>query len=312
MKVAPKHIKEYLDRYVVGQDQAKKALSVAAYNHNKRINLGGRLKKSNVLLIGPTGSGKTYMVTLLAKILKVKSISVDATQFTSSGYAGRDVNEIILELISSCENDEVEAQRGIIHIDEIDKIKKKNTASGADVNGIEVQQSLLKMIEGTEVSYSSTGSKNDPHDKKLDTSNIMFICSGAFVGLRDSTTESLVEFGMIPEFLGRFSTVATLKSLSFSDMKSIVTDTKGSILDSYREWFSSEGIELTISDDGLDHMVEKALAKNIGARGLHGAIDEVLLNAQFEAPGLDIKPKRLVITKSMVETGIPNWVYADQ
>jgi ATP-dependent Clp protease ATP-binding subunit ClpX len=309
MKVAPKHIKEYLDRYVIGQDQAKKALSVAAYNHNKRINLGGRLKKSNVLLIGPTGSGKTYMVTLLAKILKVKSISVDATQFTSSGYAGRDVNEIILELISSCEKDEIEAQRGIIHIDEIDKIKKKNTTSGADVNGIEVQQSLLKMIEGTEVSYPSTGSKNDPHDKKLDTSNIMFICSGAFVGLRDSTTESLVEFGMIPEFLGRFSTVATLNPLSFSDMKSIVTDAKGSILDSYREWFSSEGIELTISDDGLDHIVEKALAKNIGARGLHGAIDEVLLNAQFEAPGLDIKPKRLVITKNMVDTGIPNWEY---
>jgi ATP-dependent Clp protease ATP-binding subunit ClpX len=310
MRVTPKDIKKYLDVYVIGQDQAKKALSVAAYNHNKRINLGGKLKKSNVLLIGPTGSGKTYMVTLLAKILRVKFIAVDATQFTSSGYAGRDVDEIIFELMSACNKNEAEAVKSIVYIDEIDKIRKKASSGGApDVNGTEVQQALLKMIEGSEVSYASSGVKTDPHDKKLDTSNIMFICSGAFVGLEDPSSTSLVKFGMIPEFLGRFSTIAALNPLSASDLKSILIDAKGSILDSYKEWFDSEGIQLTISEDGLDCIVEKTLIKNVGARGLHGTIDEALLNAQFEAPSLVNKPLRLEITRHMVETGTPNWVY---
>lgn len=309
MRVTPQDIKKYLDTYVIGQDRAKKALSVAAYNHNKRINLGGKLKKSNVLLIGPTGSGKTYMVTLLAKILRIKFIAVDATQFTSSGYAGRDVDEIIFELMSACNKNEAEAVKSIVYIDEIDKIRKKATHGASDVNGAEVQQALLKMIEGTEVSYASSGAKTDPHDKKLDTSNIMFICSGAFVGLEDSNSESLVKFGMIPEFLGRFSTITTLNHLSASDLKSILVDAKGSILESYKEWFDSEGIELVISEDGLDCIVEKTLAKNVGARGLHGTIDEALLNAQFEAPSLVNKPSKLEITRHMVETGAPNWVY---
>ena len=310
MKIAPKDIKAYLDEYVIGQERAKKALSVAAYNHAKRIRLGGKLKKSNVLLIGPTGSGKTYMVTLLAKILRVKFITTDATQFTSSGYAGRDVDEIIFELMTACEGDEVEATRSIVYIDEVDKIKKKSSSSGgSEVNGIEVQQALLKMIEGTEVSYASSGAKTDPHDSKLDTSNIMFICSGAFVGLEDSSSESLIKFGMIPEFLGRFSTVTTLNPLTSSDLKEILTKSKGSILESYREWFDSEGIELAVSEDGLDAIVARALAKNLGARGLHGVIDEALLNAQFDAPGLTRKPKRLEITQSMIESGIPNWIY---
>jgi len=311
MRVTPEQIKKYLDMYVIGQDQAKKALSVAAYNHNKRVNSSGNLKKSNVLLIGPTGSGKTYMVTLLAHMLNVKFISVDATQFTSSGYAGRDVEEIAFEIMSACDGDESEAVKSIVHIDEIDKIRKKTTHNGvSDINGVEVQQALLKMIEGTDLSYASTGSKTDPHDRKLNTNNIMFICSGAFVGLENSTSQSLVKFGIIPEFLGRFSTIATLNSLSASDLKSIILDSKGSILESYKEWFSSEGIELSVSEDGLDCIVERALLKNVGARGLHGTIDEALLNAQFEAPGLVIKPKALIINRNMVETGIANWVYA--
>jgi ATP-dependent Clp protease ATP-binding subunit ClpX len=310
MKITPSAIKLYLDAYVIGQDDAKKALSVAAYNHNKRITVGEKIRKSNVLMIGPTGCGKTYLVTLLAKVLKVGFVAVDATQFTSAGYVGRDVNEIINELMSVCEKNEFLAKKSIVYIDEIDKIRKKMPSGGsADISGTEVQQSLLKMIEGTEVSYASSGSKSDSHDSKLDTTNILFVCSGAFVGLEDSSTNSLVKFGMMPEFLGRFASVVTLNELNADDLKKVLTDSKESILNSYVEWFKSENIEFNVTEDGLDFIVEQALKKGVGARGLHGTIEEAMLNAQFEAPSLAIKPVSITVNRSMLETGVPNWQY---
>jgi ATP-dependent Clp protease ATP-binding subunit ClpX len=306
----PKDIKKYLDQYVIGQEQAKKALAVAAYNHYKRITLGGKLKKSNVLIIGPTGSGKTYMVSLLAEVLRVKFVSVDATQFTASGYVGRDVEEIVVELYKTCNRDEHIAAQSIVYIDEIDKIKRKTSSDGsADVNGSEVQQALLKLLEGTEVSFSSSGSKIDPHDMKISTKNIMFICSGAFVGLESPTTAALTKFGMIPEFLGRFPVVTSLNALTPSDMKKILLDSKGSILESFREWFTSEGITLQIEESGISAIVDKAVSKNVGARGLHNVIDEAVLNAQFEVPSFPKKPKAFVLDADVVNTGIPKWVW---
>lgn len=306
----PKQIKEYLDLYVIGQDRAKKALSVAAYNHYKRITIGGKLKKSNVLMVGPTGSGKTYMVSILADLFRVKFLPLDATQFTSSGYVGRDVEDIVVELMNLCQKNEEQASKSIIYIDEIDKIRKKvNNSGSADVNGAEVQQAFLKLLEGSDVSYASTGSKTDPHDKKLSTKNIMFICSGAFVDLQSTSTADLIKFGMIPEFLGRFSVVTSLDPLSREDMKKILTDSKGSILHSFTEWFKSEGILLEVKESGLDAIVEKALEKHLGARGLQGVIDEALLNAQFEAPSFTTKPKKFIIDDEVVKTGVPKWEY---
>ena len=306
----PKDIKNYLDQYVIGQDQAKKALAVAAYNHYKRITVGGKLKKSNVLIIGPTGSGKTYMVSLLAEILQVKFIAVDATQFTASGYVGRDVEEIVVELYNVCEKDEDIAAQSIVYIDEIDKIKKKTTNDGSsDINGSEVQQALLKLLEGTEVSFASSGSKMDPHDMNISTKNIMFICSGAFVGLESSTTTGLAKFGMIPEFLGRFPVVTSLNALTPSDMRKILLDSKGSILESFREWFTSEGIALKVEESGISAIVDKAMAKNVGARGLQNVIDEAVLNAQFEVPSFPKKPKAFILDEEVVNTGIPKWLW---
>ena len=307
----PKDIKEYLDRYIIGQHEAKKALSVAAYNHYKRITLGGKLKKSNVLMIGPTGTGKTYMVSILAEMLDVKFLAVDATQFTAAGYVGRDVDDIIRELYDICQKNENEVSNAIIFIDEIDKIRKKTSSDGSsDIGGVEVQQSLLKLLEGTQIAFASSGSKIDPPDTKVNTKNIMFVCSGAFVNLQTQDTDGLVKFGMIPEFLGRFAVTTYLKPLSAEDLKKILTDAEGSILDSAKEWFDSEGIEFIAEDSGLDAIVELAIKKNLGARGLNGVLDEVLLNAQFLAPSMLIKPKRFILDADVVRTGIPKWRYS--
>ena len=306
----PKEIKEYLDQYVIGQEKAKKALAVAAYNHYKKITLGGNLKKSNVLIIGPTGSGKTYMVSLLAEILKVNFLTVDATQFTAAGYVGKDVEDIMVELHDLCEKDAEETARSIIYIDEIDKIRKKSTGDGSsDVNGTEVQQAMLKLLEGSEVSFASSGSKQDPHDTKISTKNIMFVCSGAFVGLEGTTTADLIKFCMIPEFLGRFSVTTSLHPLTKDDMKRILTQSKGSVLNSMREWFKSEGIQVAIHPTALDLIVDKAMEKNVGARGLQSVLDEVVLNAQYEAPSFPVKPKRLLLDAEVVTTGIPKWIF---
>jgi ATP-dependent Clp protease ATP-binding subunit ClpX len=304
----PDQIKRELDQYVIGHDQAKKALSVAAYNHFKRMN-GSLIKKSNVMLVGPTGCGKTYIISTLAQVLGVGFLTADATQFTSAGYTGRSVEEIITDLISLCDNDEERASKAIVYIDEIDKIKKKSLMDGAaDVGGVGVQQSLLKLLEGTEVPYVSKFSHGE-YDRKMSTKNIMFICSGAFVGLQDTSVQSLTNFGMIPEFVGRFSVITQLQDLTKEDYKKILTESKGSILLSFKEWFKSEGIELEVEQTALDLIAERAIQKGLGARGLQSVLDEILLNAQFQAPSMIVKPKSCVLNNVAIITGIPIWKF---
>jgi ATP-dependent Clp protease ATP-binding subunit ClpX len=305
----PEQIKKELDEYVIGHEKTKKSLSVAAYNHFKRMN-GSSIKKSNVLLIGPTGCGKTYLVSILARILGVSFLTSDATQFTSSGYQGRSVEELITDLLGICEGDERKAAKSIIYIDEIDKIKKKtNQDGGADVNGLGVQQSLLKLLEGSDVPYISKYSQNGEYDRKMDTKDIMFICSGAFVGLESATVPNLIDFGMIPEFLGRFPVITQLQELKFDDYRKILRDSKGSILNSFKEWFLSEGIELVVDDSAINIIAQKAIEKGLGARGLHSVLDEALLNAQFEVPSLEKKPSKFTLDSMVVMSGKPRWVY---
>lgn len=299
----PKEVKAYLDLFVIGQENAKKALAVAAYNHFKRTQYGANIKKSNVLMIGPSGSGKTYTVQKLAEFLNTKFMSVDATQFTSAGYVGKDVTEIISELCAMCEfNDEV-ASKAIVYIDEIDKIRKKSNGDGSpDVNGIGVQQSLLKLLEGSEIGYEIN---NIP--RKLHTKDILFICSGAFVGTEGHKTEMLIKYGMIPEFLGRFSVVTSLDPLKAEDLKQILLTSKDSVLSSYEEWFKSENIELVIDSSAIDEIVKNALEKGLGARGLQNVLDNVFLTAQFEGPSMFPKPKKFVLNNWSVITGVPEW-----
>ena len=305
----PEEIKAKLDEYVIGHEKTKKAMAVAAYNHFKRM-AGFNIKKSNVLLIGPTGCGKTYIVSILAKILGVSFLTSDATQFTSAGYQGRSVEELITDLIGICEGDEKRASKSIIYIDEVDKLQKKNTnGNGADVNGLGVQQSLLKLLEGSDVPYISKYSMNGEYDRKMNTKDIMFICSGAFVGLESPSIQNLTDFGMIPEFLGRFPVITQMHELKFDDYKKILKDSKGSILNSFKEWFLSEGIELVVEDSALNIIAQKAIQKGLGARGLHSVLDEALLNAQFEAPSLPKKPKQFILDSTVVISGKPRWVY---
>lgn len=303
----PQEIKNYLDQYVIGHDLAKKSLAVAAYTHSKVIQ-GNNIKKTNVLIIGPTGCGKTYIVSHLAKILNVGFLTTDATKFTSSGYTGRNVEELASDLVMLCEGDEEKAQKSIIYIDEIDKIRKKG-GDAADVNGLGVQQSLLKLIEGTELPYVSKYSRMGEHDRKLDTKNIMFICSGAFVGLNSPSVTDLVNFGMIPEFLGRFSIITQLQPLTFENFKTILAQSRGSILISFREWFEQEGIELLIQESALDAIATKAMRKGLGARGLQSILDEALLNSQFELPSMNPKPKAFLLDGDVVNIGQPKWIY---
>lgn len=303
--ITPQQIKAYLDAYVIGQEKAKKALAVAAYNHIKRTYYNASIKKSNVLMIGPSGSGKTFTVQKLAEFLNVKVMTVDATQFTSAGYAGKDVKDIISELVVFCEYNEDIAAQAIVYIDEIDKIRKKTSNDGApDVNGVGVQQALLKLLEGSEISYEANNIT-----RKLHTENILFICSGAFVGLEEHKTDSLVKYGMIPEFLGRFSIVTSLEMLTKEDLKKILTESKESVLVSFDEWFKTEGIELVIDESAIEEIVNNALNKGLGARGLQNVLDDIFLNAQFLAPSLYPKPKQFVLNCSVVKTGIPEWVF---
>lgn len=305
----PQEIKNELDEYIIGHETAKKAMSVAAYNHFKRMS-GLSVKKTNVIIIGPTGCGKTYMVSILSKILGVSFITSDATQFTASGYTGRNVEELITDLVNTCNGIEKQAAYSIVYIDEIDKIRKKTVSSDqADVNGLGVQQSLLKLLEGSDVAYISQMSQNGEYDKKMNTKNIMFICSGAFVGLKSTSIQDLTDFGMIPEFLGRFSVITQLQELTLNDYRKILTDSKESILNSFKEWFSSEGIELVIENSAIDLIAKKTIEKGLGARGLHSVLDDVLLNAQFEGPSFSIKPIKFILNADVVLTGKSNWVF---
>ncbi|AOP34402.1 ATP-dependent Clp protease ATP-binding subunit ClpX [Leptospira tipperaryensis] len=321
---SPADIKAILDQYVIGQDHAKKALSVAVYNHYKRVNLKEKksdieIEKSNILLIGPTGSGKTLLAQTLARIIKVPFAIVDATALTEAGYVGEDVENIILKLIQNADNDIKKAEIGIIYIDEVDKIARKSDSASItrDVSGEGVQQALLKIIEGTVANVPPQGGRKHPHQEYLqvDTKNILFILGGAFVDLpniiksrtgvktigfgseetrpqadsKDALMgqvipEDLIKFGLIPEFIGRLPIVATLQELDVDMLKQIFREPKNSVLKQYTRLLELENVKLTFREDAIDRIAELAIKRESGARGLRAIVENIMLDLMFDIP----------------------------
>lgn len=304
---SPSAIKKALDLYVIGQEESKKSLSVAVYNHIKRINNpvvnDTTLTKQNVLMVGPSGTGKTLLVSTLSKIIDVPFIHVDATVYTESGYVGEDVTSIIGKLLEECDWDIEATQKGIVYIDEIDKKCKRNvsSSSGKDVSGEGVQQSLLKMVEGTQVKVQ----KNHNETVEVDTTNILFIAGGAFtelhtqnnkasIGFQDDIrqkeqlidSERLIEYGLIPEFIGRFPVITVLKSLDISMLIDIITKPRNCIVDQYKSLFLLDDINLIFSEEYIERIAMETLKKNTGARSIHNLIDRDLLDVQFSLPEL--------------------------